>query len=405
MKPTCSSALKAFLSLIVFALVSVPSLSAQTEKILYSFTGGTDGGSPQAGLVSDSKGNLYGTASNGGSSNCSCGTVFELTPASDGTWTIQTLYAFAGNFSDDGAQPNSELVFDSKGNLYGTTLQGGGFGFGTVFELSPGANNTWTEKVLYRFGFADGALPYGGVILDPAGNLYGAAVQGGTYSNGTIYELMAGSNGSWTEKTLYNFTGVNDGSEPESPLIFDAVGNLYGTTTFAGPNDYGSVFELKRGANGNWSLKTIYAFNGVTGLYPSSSLVFDSTGNLYGSSETTAFELMPGSNGTWTGKTLHAFTGGTDGANAYSGLTLDKKEGHLYGTTSLGGLHQGTVYELKPDANGSWTEKILHRFVGGAGDGAYPLFPNLLRDASGNLYGTTQSGGTYSAGVVYEVTP
>ena len=146
---------------------------------------------------------------------------------------MQTLYSFAGNFSNDGAQPNSVLIFDSKGNLYGTTLLGGGFGLGTVFELSPGANNTWTEKVLYGFGFADGALPYGGVILDPAGNLYGAAVEGGAYFNGTIYELIADSNGSWTEKTLYNFTGVNDGSEPQSPLIFDAVGNLYGTTTLA----------------------------------------------------------------------------------------------------------------------------------------------------------------------------
>ncbi len=273
-------------------------------------------------------------------------------------------------------------------------------------NLHPGANNTWTEKVLYGFGFADGALPYGGVILDPAGNLYGAAVEGGAYFNGTIYRIGSRARTDHgPEKTLYNFTGVNDGSEPQSPLIFDAAGNLYGTTTYAGPNDYGNVFELKRGANGNWSLKTIYAFTGVTGLYPSSGLVFDSTGNLYGSAETTAFELMPGSNGTWTGKTLHAFTGGTDGANAYSGLTLDKKGGHLYGTTSLGGMHQGTVYELKPDANGSWTEKILHRFAGGAGDGAYPLFPNLLRDASGNLYGTTQSGGTSGAGVVYEVTP
>lgn len=403
MKPTCSVAIKAFMALIVFTVLLLPSLSAQTEKILYSFTGGADGGSPTAGLVSDGRGNLYGTTSIGGSTTCECGTVFELSPGSDGTWTIQTLYAFAGSFSEDGDQPNSELIFDSKGNLYGTTFQGGS-GFGSVFELSPGANNTWTEKVLYRFGFTDGGFPYRGVTLDPAGNLYGATVQGGAYFNGTIYELVAGSNGSWTEKTLYSFTGVNDGSEPECTLTFDALGNLYGTTTLAGPNDYGSVFELKRGANGNWSLKTIYAFTGVTGLFPSSSLVFDSTGNLYGSAETTAFELMPGPNDTWTGKTLHTFTGGTDGANAYSSLTLDK-EGHLYGATSFGGKHQGTVYELKPDADGSWTEKVLHRFAGGSGDGAFPLLANLLRDASGNIYGTTQEGGTSGAGVVYEITP
>ncbi|MFZ1010084.1 MAG: choice-of-anchor tandem repeat GloVer-containing protein [Candidatus Sulfotelmatobacter sp.] len=277
-------------------------------------------------------------------------------------------------------------------------------GFGSVFELTPGTNNTWTEKVLYSFDPGSGGiLPYRGVVRDPAGNLYGTTAQGGAYFNGTVFELVAGSNGSWTEKTLYSFTGVNDGADPETLLILDAAGNLYGTTTYAGPNDYGSVFELKRGGNGDWTLKTIYAFTGVSGLNPFSGLTFDSAGNLYGTSETTAFELMPGPNGKWTEKTLHAFTGGTDGAGAYSGLIFDK-EGDLYGTTSLGGLHEGTVYELKPAA-GSWTEKVLHRFAGGSGDGSYPLLPNLLRDASGNLYGTTPEGGSSGAGVVYEITP
>jgi uncharacterized repeat protein (TIGR03803 family) len=293
---------------------------------------------------------------------------------------------------------------DSKGNLYGTTNGGGTYGQGIIFELTPGANNTWTEKVLHIFSFSDGSIPYGGVIQNAAGNLYGSTVLGGTYGAGTVYELTPGSNGSWTEKILHSFTGVNDGSTPQSLLIFDGAGNLFGTTAYAGPNDYGSVFELKHGSNGNWTLNTIYAFTGVSGLNSFTGLVFDSAGNLYGTAETTAFELTPGPNGTWTEKTLHAFTGGADGASAYSGLIFDKA-GHLFGTTSLGGLHYGTVFELKPGANGSWSEKILHRFAGGQGDGAFPLLGNLVMDSSGNLYGTTTEGGTSGAGVVYEITP
>ena len=161
---------------------------------------------------------------------------------------------------------------------------------------------------------------------------------------------------------------------------------------------------LMHGSNGNWALKTIYAFTGVTGLNPFTGLVFDSAGNLYGTAETTAFELTPGSDGTWTEKTLHAFTGGTDGASAYSALILDKA-GNLYGTTSLGGLHHGTVFELKPGANGSWSEKILHRFAAGQADGGFPELGNLFMDAKGDLYGTTTEGGTSDTGVVYEITP
>jgi uncharacterized repeat protein (TIGR03803 family) len=403
MKRTCPASVKLFLVLTLFTLVALASVSAQTEKILYTFTGGEDGATPYAGLVSDGKGNLYGTTYGGGSSICQCGTVFELSPGSNGTWSEQTIYSFAGTPSD-GASPISQLIFDGKGNLYGTTVTGGNNGFGSVFELSLGTNSTWTDKTIYSFQFPGGIFPYGGVVRDPAGNLYGVTNQGGAYQLGTIFELTPGTDGSWTEETLYDFTGANDGSLPENLLILDPAGNLYGTAQYAGPNDYGSVFELKRGSSDTWTLKVIYAFTGVSGLNPASSLVFDSAGNLYGTAETTAFELVPGSNGTWTEEMLHAFTGGSDGADAVSGLTLDKG-GNLYGTTGRGGLHQGTVYKLKPGSGGSWSEKILHRFAGGAGDGAFPSIANLLRDASGNLYGTTPSGGRFGAGVVYEITP
>jgi uncharacterized repeat protein (TIGR03803 family) len=403
MNRTCPAAMKLFLSLTLFTLAAIANVRAQTEKVLYIFTGGADGGTPYAGLIADSKGNFYGTTNGGGSPTCGCGTVFELSPGSNGSWTEKVLYSFLGG--EDGTGPYGGLIFDGKGNLYGTTIEGGSYGLGTVFELTPGTNGIWTEKVLHSFNVTDGALPYGGVVQDSAGNLYGSTYSGGVYLAGTVYELTPGSNGYWKEKVLYSFTGVNDGSAPESPLIFDGAGNLYGTTPYAGPNDYGSVFELMHGSNGNWTLKTIYAFTGVSGLSSSSGLVFDSTGDLYGTTQTTAFELTPGSNGTWTEKTLHGFTGGADdGASAYSGLIFDKA-GHLYGATSLGGLHHGTVFELKPGANGSWSEKILHRFAAGADDGSFPLFGNLVVDSSGNLYGTTIEGGPSDTGVVYEITP
>jgi len=228
-------------------------MSGQTEKILYTFTGGTDGGTPYAGLISDSKGNLYGTTYGGGSSTCQCGTVFELSPGSNGTWSEKVLYAFTG-YPSDGAGPLAAVISDSKGNFYGTTTGGGAYGEGVVFELTPGANNTWAEKVLYSFGFgpADGLIPYGGVVQDSAGNLYGSTYYGGTYGVGTVFELSLGSNGSWTEKVLYTFTGVNDGSAPLGRLIFDGAGNLYGTTTYAGPRDYGSVFDTD--ARVQWQL-------------------------------------------------------------------------------------------------------------------------------------------------------
>ena len=188
-------------------------------------------------------------------------------------------------------------------------------------------------------------------------------------------------------------------------MIFDDTGNLYGTTLSAGPHDYGTVFELKRGSNGSWTENVIYAFTGAGGgSGPYAGLLFDSAGNLYGTSSFTVFELTLGSNGTWTEKTLHTFAGGTDGAYPESGLIFDKA-GNLYGATSTGGAHRGTVFESKPGSDGTWTEKILHSFTLNGSDGAFPGFGTLTMDASGNLYGTTTSGGTSHAGTVFEVTP
>jgi uncharacterized repeat protein (TIGR03803 family) len=390
-------------AMIVITLAS--GARSQTEKIIHTFTGGVDGFLPQAGLVIDSKGNLYGTTSTGGNSDiCACGTVFELSPGSDGTWSKSLVYTFTGA---NGISPYGGLTFDSQGNLYGTTEAGGQFGLGTVFELVPGSNGAWTETVLYSFkGEPDGQLPLGGaVIFDEAGNLYGMTPSGGAHGWGTVFELVSGSNGTWTENILHSFTGGNDGAQPwANQLIFDSAGHLYGATQGGGANDYGTVFELNRAASGTWAEKVIYSFTGaVGGSGPVGNMLFDSSGNLYGVASFIVFELVR-ADAEWTEKTLHTFAGGKDGAFPYAGLTWGSA-GNLYGTTHTGGDHKGTVFELTPGPNGTWTETVLHRFGESARDGTAPYYGALVLDAAGNLYGTTLGGGNSNYGVVFEVKP
>jgi uncharacterized repeat protein (TIGR03803 family) len=383
--------------------VALANLSWAGEKILYTFGASQqDGYAPQCALIFDSRGNLYGTTYSGGTHQG--GTVFELSPGSNGSWTEKILYNFGGDF--DGQNPYAGLVFDSKGNLYGTTNQGGYYGSGSVFELTAGAGSTWSERVIYSFnsyGSGDGFLPASTLILDQAGNLYGNTGYGGAFGYGTVFELSPGANGTWTEKLIHSFTG-NDGGLPAGALARDESGKLYGTAYELGPNDYGNVFELTPGAGGTWTEKTIFSFNGVNGVSPSGGILIGSAGDLYGTSETNAFELSPGSNGTWTAKTLHFFTGGTGGAYADSGMIFDT-QGNLFGTTYYGGAQTGTVFKLGPASGGTWTQTVLHRFSPGDGDGRNPA-SNLVLDSKGNLYGTTYAGGssTVNGGVVFEVT-
>jgi uncharacterized repeat protein (TIGR03803 family) len=376
---------------------------AQTETILYSFTGGSDGGSPSAGLIFDGKGNLYGATSSGGANFD--GAVFELTPNGNGTWSEQVLHSFTGfGPSGDGEAPWGRLTFDGKGNLYGTTEAGGPGYLGTVFELSPGSNGTWTNQVLHGFaGGSDGSLPYSGVTIDGAGNLYGTTYSGGTDGFGTVFELVAGTNGTWTEKILHTFTGEDDGSSPFAGVILDNAGRLYGMTSAGGAHDYGVVFQLIPESNGAWSQHIVHAFaggNDGSGSY--GALAFDRSGNLYVAGVYALLQLTPTANGPWTRKNIHSFVGGNDGASADGGLVFDKA-GNLYGTTYSGGLHRGTVFELSP-SSGGWTEKILHSFTG-APDGQFPSFGAPALDTKGNLYGTAPTGGASNAGVVFEITP
>jgi uncharacterized repeat protein (TIGR03803 family) len=354
--------------------------------VLYSFTGGygttTDGIGPQAGLIFDSLGNLYGTTTSGGVS--SFGTVFELSPPSGGSgpWTESVLYNFTGG--SDGRVPNAGLIFDVNGNLYGAATQGGNNadcaedGCGVVFELSPpsGGTGPWTETPLYTFtGGTDGGFPANGaagsLIFDAHGNLYGTTGIGGNLSAcpggggnlpgcGVTFELSppSGGGGPWTESVLYSFTGGNDGSEPYFGLIFDSSGNLYGTTSRGGAKSAGVAFELSppSGGSGPWSETTLYGFTGGSdGGYPEAGLILDSQGNLYGTTDSggtgtagVAFELSPPSSGgsPWNETVLHPFTDGSDGGYPQAGLVFDSL-GNLYGTAFDGGTYgAGVVFEL-----------------------------------------------------------
>ncbi len=325
-----------------------------TENVLHSFSIPTDGYYPQAGLIFDAAGNLYGTTRNGGGNRG--GTVFELTPLAGGGWTENVLHSFS--IPTDGYYPQAGLIFDAAGDLYGTTIDGGTYGGGTVFELTPQAGGGWTETVLHSFNHngTDGYTPQASLVFDGAGNLYGTTLYGGTHNSGTVFELTPQAGGGWTEQVLhsFNFNGT-DGYYPQASLIFDGAGNLYGTTLEGGIYGVGTVFELTPQAGGGWTENVLHSFNGTDGYNPYAGLIFDAAGNLYGTTYWggtydfgTVFELTPQAGGGWIDKVLHSFSMPTDGYHPQAGLIFDAA-GNLYGTTSEGGTHgSGTVFEITP---------------------------------------------------------
>jgi uncharacterized repeat protein (TIGR03803 family) len=271
--------------------------SQWTPKVIYAFRGASDGSNPQAALTFDTVGNLYGTTSEGGDRDD--GTIFELMPERSGSWTKRTLHSFT---RDEGVGPEGKLTFDSGGNLYGTTdFEGanrsacGGNGCGTAFQLRPGRSGIWTLKVLHSFGKGnDGAYPVSGLVSDSAGNLFGVTSQGGlqstacfTYGCGTVYELMRGKADKWTERIIHDFGSGTDGNLPRGDLILDHSGVLYGTSVLGGTYNAGNAFRLIRGAHGEWKEIVLHDFgHEKDGARPYSGLIFDRTGNLYG---TTAY--------------------------------------------------------------------------------------------------------------------
>jgi uncharacterized repeat protein (TIGR03803 family) len=406
-------------ALAIFAVaILMTTTSAATERVLHSFNfDGKDGYSSYAGLIFDGNGNLYGTTSKGGSHPCStgggCGTVFELFPTQGGGWKEKIIHSFNGT---DGCEPLAGLIMDAAGNLYGTTSACGAYSGGTVFELSPDGSGGWTRKVLHNFGNAmDGFEPQAGLTLDDAGNLYGTTWGGGTYGFGTVFELSPKGDGKWSETRLHNFNydGV-DGRSPVAGVVFDAMGNLYGITFEGGTYDDGTVFELSPKKGGGWKEKVLCSFSGITGdgdgRLPLGGLTLDADTNLYGTtsgggmyySNGTVFEV---SHGSWMEGVLHSFGQGTDAANPRSGLVFDAA-GNLYGTTANGGVdNRGTVFELSPPlGNGSWTENVLYEFSSTGTGGSLP-YAGVIMDRNGNLYGTTLEGGTYGYGTAFEIIP
>ncbi len=445
-------------------LIAVRPAQAQTETVLYNFMGGSDGSGPTSSLSSDGAGNLYGTTNSGG---LGYGTVFELSPTGGGGWNEAVLYSFTGRA--DGANPNlSYVTFDSGGNLYGTASQGGAEGYGVVFELGPepvggcpsGSNNGngWCETVLYSFmSTPDGASPASGLAWDQQGNLYGTTYGGGSGS-GVVYELSPNGSGVSNESVLYSFCSQPsclDGAYPNG--LVQENGNFYGTTENGGAYAVGTVFELSPQPAGGcpsgsytgngWCESILHAFAGhpTDGRYPSGTPVFDSAGNVYGTTVYggrgtcdfdagcgTVWELTPVTGGGYTEEILHNFNSGplTFGC-CYpirlphfpsAGVVLDSS-GNIYGTTTYGGSSSyctetekgrgtyqgcGTLFEIAKLQGKKAAYKFELLWIFNWADGANPV-TSLILDG-GHLYGTTYNGGDFcpypdGCGVAFEFTP
>jgi uncharacterized repeat protein (TIGR03803 family) len=431
---------KRWLNFVFVVLLCASAVSQNNFKVLHSFSGyPNDGAHSISDVAFDSKGNLYGTTAGGGSGyGCGdngCGTVFELSPQQDGTWQEMVIHNFCSDYNGqaclDGAYGYAGLVIDRKGNLYGTTLFGGpncvggcsgAGGGGLVFELSPPSapGGTWTETVLYNFCAVlqgmrclDGEEPTSQLIFDAAGNLYGTTAGGGSghiLGAGTVFELSPGAGG-WKETILYNFcsqgSGNNcpDGYEVAAGVTFDAEGNIYGTTTYSG-NDQapagGTVYELVR-QRGSWQYNELLDVPANSkGYMLEGTVSFDQLGNLFSTFSRPnggIFGLNPK-----TGKTeVLTFNGGTGGGQPYSGLLIDPTSRAAYGAAGAGGSEgAGTVFRVSSIGK----ENVLHTFCSWSecDDGETPD-SSLVPGITGDLYGTTEFGGTYGNGVVFEVTP
>jgi len=409
------------LAVLVATLASASLATGQSPKafqagtpsfqVLYSFTGGTDGAYLPDSVVLDPNGNIYGITGLGGAEGV--GTVFELTPEPNNQWKKATLYDFQQSGPNT---PNGGLILDGAGNLYGTTTAGGTNDRGVVFELTPNGGG-WDLSALYDFGPAgsDACCPWGKLLMDRLGNLYGAG--------GAAFELSPLS-GAWLETTLHDFNGQNgDGYSADASVISDQIGHLYGTTTWGGgsskcPNfGCGTVYKLvpvPDESHAVWREQILHAFGYVQGdgVEPGvGSLALNARGQLFGTTlgggtngAGIVFGLTRSATPRWQESILHNFNLDANGYEPAGGITLGR-DGALYGTTIAGGSPRcgcGVIYKLSPQPDGRWQYTVLHTFAGF--DGAEPD-ANLTIDSKGNLYGTTLTGGPGGAGVVFEITP
>ncbi|HSZ02594.1 MAG TPA: choice-of-anchor tandem repeat GloVer-containing protein [Terriglobales bacterium] len=403
----CYPLVSATASSVLALTLAIPSWSAPRYKVLHAFTGGNDGGGLWGSLVLDKQGNVYGTTVAGGRKGKG-GTAFELSRQANGVWSQTVLYNFC-SLSDctDGGGSTAGLIFDAAGNLYGTTESGGSHVYGTVFKLTAGSG-AWKETVLHSFRFNQyGCCPKASLVMDNKGNLFGTA--------SVAFELSPGAE-DWKETVLHHFTGQHgDGSDAYAGLILDAAGNLYGQTEMGGSDrcggGCGTVYQLTPTSDGKWKENVLHRFQARwDGSSPVGALLLDGTGNLYGTAgggnaaHGVVFRLSLDADGRWRETVVYNLLGGSDGDQPGGGVAMDKV-GNLYGTTVAGGdpnCDCGVVFKLAPGSDGKWSYTVLHRFLGS--DGAQPAAAPIL-DSKGSLYGTTITGGSGGAGVVFEITP
>ena len=402
------------LSLPAFALAMLGMLTmlattsglAQTITVLHNFTGGADGAFPYAGLTMDRAGNFYGTTSAGGGYD-RMGVVFRLSRAGSG-WVLTPLHSFAGE-PNDGGEPFGGVIIGPDGSLYGATSRGGQQNAGAVYRLRPSPTACgsftcpWEETVLYSFcpqrPCADGAQPgFGNLVLDRAGNLYGTTELGGAGGEGVVFKLSP-SGGYWTESVIYSFpSSCDSGCVPQSGLIFDSAGNLYGTTSQGGAEGTGVVYELSPSGSG-WTEQTLTSVYIAPFALTYGSLAMDGQGNLFGTAgggePGGVFELTS-SNGGWMFNVLQTLP---NNGGPYDTPTLDAA-GNVYGTSCGEGTDNGEVFKLTP-SNGGW----IYTSVSFDGNNGECPIGSAVLDAAGNIYGTAGLGGPADDGTVWEITP
>jgi uncharacterized repeat protein (TIGR03803 family) len=398
---------------LALTLVFAQRASAQTESVLYSnfVTGSGVGGGPYTGLIADSAGNLYGAAG----SDMWDGAAYELIPSAGGIWTLKILHEFTAS---DNVGASAAFTVDTAGNLYAPSQFGGANGWGAIFELKQISNGIWRSQILHSFANngTDGIYPGATLTMDAAGNLYGTTQEGGLKNVGVVFELTPyAGGGGWSEKILSSLPYKQKlWSNADYPLTLDSAGNLYGVTNIGGALDGGYVFKLSPTSKGPWTLTTLYSFGVYTGpapAVPTSGVVFDAAGNLYGATSLggtegygTVYQLSPSSGGGWTERDLVDFPSSCSPVCVPHAAIIVDSAGNIFGTAGAIGTF-GVAYELSPNGDGTWTLTILHNFAGGS-DGADPTNSAALLDLSGKLYGTTsEGGGTKGRGTVYEITP